>query len=61
MANTSCVGVTVKLDEPDVSNTTSQLPGTQPLGEEAVQTDKQDAVTVEWGEPTDSAINGVCK
>ena len=46
---------------PDVSNTTSQLPGTQPLGEEAVQTDKQDEVTVEWGEPTDSTVDGVCK
>ena len=57
------LGVTVMLDNPDVSDTKSSLPGTEPLGSDraTVTTSKQDEVAVEWDEPTAANIDAECK
>ena len=57
------VGVTVIVDSPDVSDTTTTLPGTEPLGSDgrAVKTSKQDELTVKLEEPTADNIDAECE
>ena len=49
------------LDDPDVGDTATTLENTQPLGDEAVQTERQDEVTVEWDDPGDETVEGMCE
>ena len=58
------VGVTVMLDSPDVSGTTTTLPGTEPLVSDdgrTVKTTKQDELTITWEEPTADNIDAECE
>ena len=49
------------LDGPDVENTATTLENTEPLGDEAVKTKKQDEVTVEWEDPGDNSVESIRK
>ena len=51
------------LDTPDVSDTSTNLPGTESLGSDvhAVKSSKQDQVTIGWEQPTADNIDGECE
>jgi hypothetical protein len=49
------------MEAPDVSDTPADLPGAQPLGQEAARQESQDSVEVEWGEAKDPNVDAVCK